>query len=190
MRQVRAFTLLEVMVVLAIIGGLLAVVSLSGSNRQAEDQTARLGQQLVTLFTAYQQEAIFQNLDLGLAFQDQSLHLLSLQDIRNQEVNTNKTREELDALVKNPWQAYSGSLKKKLDIPDEIELTLQVEGSEIELSQDKSDTGPKPVLVFLSADEYSNFKMTLSHDDDPSFLVMIQGDGFNPPTIKMERFDE
>lgn len=190
MRQVRAFTLLEVMVVLAIIGGLLAIVSLSGSNRQAEDETSRLGQQLISLFVAYQQEAIFQNLDLGLAFHDQSFHLLNLQDIRSQEVNTNKTREELDALTKNPWQPYSGSLKQQLNIPDQIELTLSVEGSEIDLYKTTPDTGPKPVLVFLSADEYSNFKLTLSHDDDPSFMVVIEGDGFNPPTLSMERFYE
>lgn len=190
MRQVRAFTLLEVMVVLAIIGGLLAVVSLSGSNRQAEDQTSRLGQQLITLFVAYQQEAIFQNLDLGLAFQDPSLLLLSLQDIRSQEVTANKTREELDALTKNPWQPYSGTLKQQLDIPEQIELTLSVEGSEIDLYKAPADSGPKPVLVFLSADEYSNFKLTLSHDEDPSFLVVIEGDGFNPPTLFMDRFYE
>lgn len=188
MRQVRAFTLLEVMVVLAIIGGLLAVVSLSGSSRQAEDQTKRLGQQLVSLFVAYQQEAIFQNIDLGLAFHEQSFHLLSLQDIRSQEVTANKTREELDALSKNPWQPYTGSLKQRLEIPTEIELTLAVEGSEMELYKEISEDGLKPVLVFLSADEYSSFKLTLSHDDDLSFMLAIEGDGFNPPLLTMERF--
>lgn len=174
--------------VLAIIGGLLAVASLSGSDRQAEDQTTRLGQQLNSLFVAYQQEALFQNLDLGLAFQDQSLQLLSLQDIRSQEANANKTRKELDALSKNPWQPYTGSLKQTLDIPEQIELALEVEGSEIDLYQPSPESGLKPVLVFLSADEYSNFKLTLSHDDDQSFAVVLKGDGFNPPTFTVERF--
>lgn len=190
MRQVRAFTLLEVMVVLAIIGSLLAMVSITGSSRQAEDETTRLGQQLITLFSAYQQEAVFQNLDLGLAFQDQQLLLLNLQDIRKEENNANKSREELDALVKNPWQPYSGHLKKRLEIPEYIEVLLSVEGTEIDLYQPTPEHGPKPVLVFLSSDEYSHFKLTLSHDDDPSFMVVLEGDGFNPPKLTLEYFYE
>lgn len=188
MRRVRAFTLLEVMVVLAIIGGLLAMVSLTGSSRQAEDETRRFAQQLITLFTAYQQEAVFQNLDLGLAFHEQRFQLLSLQDIRSQEITSNKTREELDALAKNPWQAYTGTLKQELAVPEPIELTLTVDGSEVDLYQALPDAGPKPVLVFLSANEYSHFKLELNHDRDTSFAFSVAGDGFNPPTLSMERF--
>src|SRR5690554_7444033 len=92
-----------------------------------------MSNQLITFFSPYQQEAVFQNLDMGLAFQDQQLLLLNLQDIRKEENNANKSREELDALVKNPWQPYSGHLKQRLEIPEYIEVLLRSEEHTSEL---------------------------------------------------------
>lgn len=188
MQRVRAFTLLEVMVVLAIIGGLMALASIGGNDRQAEDQTRRLAGQIRALFMAYRQEAVFQNLDLGVAVQDGSLQLLSLQDVRSQEFSTGKTREELDRLIKNPWQPYQGSLRAELEWPETLLLTFHVEGREVEPSavSNDDDEGPKPALLFLSSDEYTPFELTLLHETDERFVMTLSGDGLNPPRLEVE----
>lgn len=192
MQASRAFTLLEVMVVLAIIGGLMALVSLSGSDRQIEDQTRRTAQQVSALFNAYRQEAVFQNIDLGVAFSEQRMQVLSLQDIRKQEFRANKTREELDALAKNPWQGYQGSLKPEFILEDNIRIVLKIEGREIDLNQKPKDEdeGPKPALLFLSSDEYTPFELIFTHDNDESFAIMVSGDGFGLPLVEVDRFED
>lgn len=185
------FTLLEVMVVLAIVGALLAMVSFTGDSRQAQDETTRYGEQLRALFNAYRQEAVFQNIDLGVAIDDSGFYLLSFQDINRQEISANKSREELDQLAKNPWQPYSGSLKNSLDLPEPMYLKLSLDGQEVDLTTSglAKDEGFKPVLLFLSADEYSVFELLIEHEDDERFLVKLQGDGLNAPQLEVQHFE-
>lgn len=190
MSTARGFTLLEVMVVLAIIGALLSMVTLSGGDRQAEDQVTRTGEQIRALFMAYQQEASFQNIDLGVAMDSGFLKLLSLQDLRKQEVQAGKDREEIDAIQKNPWQAYQGSLKGELGLPETTFMTLSVEGKEADLDAEVGKEGPKPVLLFLSSDEYTPFELLLNHSEDTHFAVKLSGDGFNPPVLEVEHFED
>ncbi len=186
----QGFTLLEVMVVLAIIGGLLAMATLSSGDRQAQDETTQFAHHLSNLFSAYRQEAVFQNIDLGVAMDEQALQLLSFQDINSQEFSANKTREELDKLSKNPWQAYSGSLKSQLEAPEHVFIALNVEGQEVDFDSllDEED-GAKPALMFLSSDEYTPYLLTLTHDSDDHFQVLIRGDGFGAPLIKVETYE-
>ena len=191
MRAARAFTLLEVMVVLAIIGGLLAVVSLSGSDRQAEDQTRRTAQQISALLMAYRQDAVFQNIDLGVALNETQMSLLQLVDVRTQEFSANKTQEEIDRLTKNPWQSYQGTLRSALEIPPDIIIELHIDGREIDLTPPKDeDAGPVPVLLFLSSDEYTPFHLTLTHAADERFAVQLKGDGFGLPLLEVEYFED
>lgn len=189
-RLQQGFTLLEVMVVLAIIGGLLAMATLSSGDRQAQDETTQFARHLSTLFSAYRQEAVFQNIDLGVAMDEQALQLLSFQDVNSQEFSANKTREELDKLSKNPWQTYSGSLKSQLEAPEHVFITLEVEGQKVDFDEllDEKD-GAKPALMFLSSDEYTPYLLTLTHDSDDHFQVLIRGDGFGAPLIKVETYE-
>lgn len=191
MKRAHGFTLLEVMMVLAIIGGLLAMVTLTGDDRKAEDETTRLAQRVSALFMAYRQEAVFQNIELGVAIDPEGFYLLQFQDINRQEAQANKSREEIDRLIKNPWQPYSGSLKNMLELPQEVLLTVKVEGIEVDLTPSSlaKEDDLKPVLVFLSADEYTPFSMQFEHEADEFFSIMLAGDGFNPPSVKVEHYE-
>ncbi|MAD44021.1 MAG: hypothetical protein CMI02_10645 [Oceanospirillaceae bacterium] len=191
MRHSRAFTLLEVMVVLAIIGGLMAMVTMTSSDRHAQDETEQFARRLTAVFSACRQESVFQNLDLGLAMDSHSLLLLTFQDINSQEFTANKSREELDALAKNPWQPYSGPLNAEIEAPEYVYMALEVEGEPVDFSELlEGDEGPLPALLFLSSDEYTPFRLILTHDQDENFEIVLKGDGFNPPLMSLERFDD
>ncbi|PHQ87992.1 MAG: hypothetical protein COB58_01930 [Thalassobium sp.] len=191
-QQQRGFTLLEVMVVLVIIGLLLSMVNLGGSGRQAQSETEQLARRFQGAFDMYREEAVFQNIDLGVAILPESTTLLSYQDINSQEFTAGLDREELDALAKNSWQVYSGRLGATIEVPEQVSLALFVEGVEVDtetLQGDGDDEGPLPALLFLSSDEYTPFRIGLGHIDDQAFLITVKGDGFNPVTIEVERFE-
>ncbi|MCA6064121.1 type II secretion system minor pseudopilin GspH [Thalassolituus marinus] len=192
MKHSRAFTLLEVLVVLAVIGGLMALVTINGSDRQAQDETEQFARRLLAIFDSARQEAVFQNVDLGMAMDQQSLLLLSYQDIHSQEFTANKSREELDKLAKNPWQTYStGPLRSDIDAPEHVYMALKVDGQAIDYSDFlDGDEGPRPALLFLSSDEYTPYELTLASDLDERFSLVVRGDGFNSPLLTVERFGE
>lgn len=187
----RGFTLLELMVVLAIIGALLGIATLSVSNQQARDETLAFARQLIVLMGASQEEAVFQNTDLGLAVDIDALLMLQYQDVNSQEFSANKSMEELAQLARNPWDRYQGqSLRTEFLAPEGVFIALSVDGQELDLSQlINQDDGPLPALLFLSSDEYTPFEMTLQHADDALFSVLIRGDGMNMPLMELIQYE-
>ncbi len=187
----RGFTLLELMVVLAIIGALLGIATLSVGNNQARDETLAFARQLIVLMNASQEESVFQNIDLGLAVDVDALLVLQYQDAQSQEFSANKSAEELAQLEKNPWATFQGrSLRTEFTAPEGVFMSLSIDGQELDLSQlINQDDGPRPALLFLSSDEYTPFEMTLQHADDPLFSVVIRGDGMNSPRWELLQYE-
>lgn len=179
----RGFTLLEVMVVLVIIGGLLSLVGLNSGDRRARDVTEEFATQLVVQMNLYREEAVYTNQDLGLAMDRAEMLLLRYQDVNRQEVQAGLDREALDQLIKNPWQTYESpsiGLGSPI-VPEGLRMTLVVNEEEVDFeSLLDEETGPLPALMFLSSEEFTAFELTLENLDDPSFEVMVHGDGFNP----------
>ena len=104
------------------------MVTLSGSDRQASRPShahGRAGSCALYGLSARSQLSKYRS---GCGHGQWFLKLLSLQDLRKQEVQAGKTREEVDAIQKNPWQAYQGSLKGELNLPETVLTTLTVEG--------------------------------------------------------------
>lgn len=190
-RPQAAFTLLEVMVVLFIIGLLMSLVSFTSSDRQAQDATERFASQLVAQLNQYQEEAAYQNIDLGLAMDEDELELLSYQDLNRLEVTTGKTSEELGKLAENPWQPWGSATIGTPAVPEGITLHLNVEGQEVDFEQlQDDDTGALPALLFLSSEEYTPFDLELHHDADSGFSVLIHGDGINPVWQEIVRYED
>lgn len=191
MSQQRGFTLLELMVVLAIIGALLGVATLSVGNHHARDETLAFTRQLTLIMGAAQEEAVFQNVDLGFAIDVDALQLLQYQDVQSQEFSANKSLEELARLESNPWQPYQGrALNAQITAPEGIFMALSLDGQDIDFSDLlNQERGPLPALLFLSNDEYTPFELTLQHTDDSLFAIVIQGDGMNIPRWELIQYE-
>ncbi|GGY41556.1 hypothetical protein GCM10011297_13190 [Bacterioplanes sanyensis] len=187
----RGVTLLEILVVLTLIGGLMGIVMLNTGNDQARKDTKQFAQQLQLWLGALRQEAVFQNLDFGIAMDSEAMLLLSYQDVYSQEFSANLDAEELDALRKNPWRAHSaGRLKQELQTPDTLRLRLFIDDEEVDFAELlEQEDGPLPALLLLSSDEYTPFRLMLEHDEDASFYYELSGDGFSPLQLELQDYD-
>jgi general secretion pathway protein H len=187
----KGFTLLEIMVVLTIISLMLGMATLSTGGNEQRYEAQQQALRLIALLDAYRDESVFQNLDLGLAMDRQSTQLLSYVDINNPSQVTDKTREELADLKKNPWIAYSGNLRDSSELPEQLSFLLMLEDKNIDFNELITDEGDyKPAVWFLSSDEYTPFKLTIQHKDDESFNIFIEGDGFSRFEMTTEQYDE
>ncbi len=185
------FTLLEIMVVLMIIGLMLGMATLSTGGNEQKQEAQQQALRFIAQLDAYRNEAVFQNVDLGLAMDGQVTQLLFYVDIDSPRQIEGKDKEELSKLKKNPWAAYEGNLKQQIEFPEFLAMNLFLEDKRIDF-EDLLDekNGPKPALLFLSSDEYTPFNLIIEHLSDESFTINISGDGFSRYTMTTEQYDE
>ena len=185
----KGFTLLEVMVVLVIIAMMMSMVGLAPSGNEQKKEAEMMALKLKSLLQAYREDAVFYNRDLGLALDGQSFLLFEYYDLRNPTIASALDKEQLPAIKDNPWSDYTGKLESQLELEEQLFYRLEIEGEEIDLAEDEGEEGPKVRLEFLASDEYRPFKITLSHQYDDSFAVIIKGNGLgriNTETVNYE----
>lgn len=187
----HGFTLIEIMVVLTIIGLMLGMATLSTGGNEQKQEAEQQGFRFIAQLDAYRNEAVFQNLDLGLAMDGQVTQLLTYVDINSLLQTEGKDKEELSKLKKNPWTAYEGNLKQQIELPEYLSMNLFIEDKLVDFSDllDEKDD-PKPALLFLSSDEYSPFKLIIEHLNDESFTITITGDGFSRFVMKTDQYEQ
>lgn len=191
LRHQQGFTLLEIMVVLTIIALMLGLATLSTGGNEQKQEAQQQGFRFIAQLDAYRNEAVFQNLDLGLAMDGQVTQLLTHVDINSQRQIEGLSKEELAIFKKNPWKAYEGTLKQQIELPEYLAMSLTLDEKEIDFSELLDEKlGPRPALLFLSADEYTPFKLQIEHLNDESFSIIIEGDGFSRFTMKTEQYED
>jgi len=184
------FTLIEVMVVLLIMGMMLGMATLSTGGNEHKHEARQQALRFIAQLDAYRDEAVFQNIDLGLAMDGESTQLLKYVDIHNPAHMADKTKEEVTKLKDNPWDAYEGNLKNSSDLPEQLSMSLTLEDKDINFSDLIDDDGVRPAILFLSSDEYTPFKVTLQSQHDESFSLFIEGDGFSRFQMTTENYEE
>ena len=189
-RANQGFTLLEIMVVLTIISLMLGMATLSTGGNEQRHEAQQQALRFIAQLDAYRDEAVFQNIDLGLAMDNESTQLLSYIDINSPTQTNGKTKEEMSELKKNPWDAYAGNLKGSSEFPEQLSISLMLDDKDIDFSDLINDDGVKPAILFLSSDEYTPFKLTLQHDNDDSFSIFIEGDGFSRFEMTTEQYEQ
>lgn len=184
------FTLLEIMVVLTIIGMMLGMATLSSGGNEQKQEAQQQALRLIAQMEAYRNEAVFQNIDLGLAMDEQSTQLLKYVDPIALAKETDKSSEELNKLKENPWDTYHGTLISSSSLPDHLTMGLMLEDKEVDFSDLVTEESVKPAILFLSSDEYTPFKISIQSLHDESFSLFIEGDGFSRFQMKVEQYDD
>jgi general secretion pathway protein H len=187
----QGFTLIEIMVVLVIMGLMLGMATLSTGGNEQKHEAQQQALRFIAQLDAYRNEAVFQNLDLGLAMDGQVTQLLKYIDINSAAEIVGKDKEELSRLESNPWAAYQGNLKQQIELPEYLQMSLFIEEKLVDFVEllDEKD-GPKPALLFLSSDEYTPFKLVIEHFNDESFTITVTGDGFSRFIMKTDQYEQ
>jgi general secretion pathway protein H len=178
------------MVVLTIIGLMLGMATLSGGGNEQKQETKQQALRFVAQLNAYRNEAVYQNIDLGLAMDGQTTQLLKYVDVNNIRKLEGRTKEEVRKLKDIPWEAYEGNLKNSTELPEQMSMGLILENKEINFSEFIDGDGVRPAILFLSSDEYTPFKVSILHQYDESFSIFIEGDGFSRFQMSTEHYED
>ncbi|MDH5594727.1 MAG: type II secretion system minor pseudopilin GspH, partial [Gammaproteobacteria bacterium] len=159
-KNVRGFTLLELLIVITIIGLVIGLVSLSTGligNVPLEREAKRLH----ALIDQVGKEAIIQSKVIGIHFSHNNYSFLQLQD--------------------NQWQVLSDDdIFKTRELPEQLKL-------EHDFETDEESETLKPMTFFLPTGETLPFIVALRDiDSNEKYIITLKHNG----TVAMERVDE
>ena len=147
-RQQRGFTLIELMVVVAIIGLITAVVMLKFAGNQRDTGLDEEAQRLDALLGYAREQAELQTRDFGLRHNDHSYSVVVFDVIQDQW----RPVDEDDAL-------------RERDLPEGIEPHVVVEGRSLVLDSRKKDIEDfSPQVMIFANGDLSSFEVALRRD--------------------------
>lgn len=158
----RAFTLIEVLVVVVIVAIMASVMVLSisvlGRDTQVEDESRRL----VALFAMVQEQSELENRDYGLRMEEKGYQFMRFNPRRGE------------------WQAVAGEkLLQRRSLPDGVRPRLYVEAREVTLRPPADRKLPwPPQVMILSSGDLTAFELKLLREDtgrEASLLGEVDG---------------
>jgi len=151
------FTLIEILVVVAIIGVMSAVVllalSLTGRDRELENESDRL----LALFNYAREQADLQTREYGVLFQDDGYEFLAY-DVRR-------------AGWRSVFEDDALSARK---LPDGLDVKLTLEGRPVVLKRPKDAKDLAPQVMIFSNGDLSSFAATLERDGGARSVTLTQ----------------
>lgn len=156
----NGFTLIEILVVLVLVGLLaaLAVFTMGGNSQQREMK--KEVRELYLLMQTASEQAVLNNKELGLLFEDNGYQFVAFQDATGE------------------WKATGERIFQARDFPDWIEATRFIESDAPRLAS--AEDKLRPDLVFFSSGETTPFELEFTIGSETDYTHILASDGISP----------
>jgi len=158
------FTLIEILVAVVIISVVLGVALIKMNFDSPESKLKQESARLARTMQLADQEAIFQSREIGLLIQDNDYEYLLYDEKK--------------------WVPLDDALLKKRSIPEEMEVTLNIDGITVDTSPVISDN-KTPQIVFYSNGEWTSFEIILKPSDSYDLAYTLSN--IKTGTLEVER---
>ncbi|MDN6320649.1 MAG: type II secretion system minor pseudopilin GspH [Marinobacter sp.] len=154
------FTLIEILVVLVLIGLLaaLAVFTMGGNSQQRELQNEV--RELYLLMQTASDQAVLNNLELGLLFDEDGYRFVAFQDDTND------------------WKASGERIFRTRSFPEWLVATRFIESDAPRLAS--AEDKLRPDVVFFSSGETTPFELEFTVGSETDYTQTLASDGVSP----------
>lgn len=200
----RAFTLIEVMVVIVIIAVMAAMIVVSVTLGDPRREVLKEAERLRTVLALAAEEAVIQQVELGAEFTESGYRFLKWElppDTGTGNANSNDPglsgnsgssgsgTQRINPATGEPlppeaeWQVFEGDdILREYELPEGMRMLVEVDFEQVDVlgkpgekSNITTENKPVPTLLFLSSGETSPFRIELFRDSDAKDPVFIEG---------------
>ncbi len=163
-RAQRAFTLVEILIVIVIIGTMasLAVLSIGGGDRSLQlEQEARRVHAVMRMAA---EKAIFEGEEIGFVLSRDQYHFVRFEP------------------ATGAWQELATREYRGHPLPVGFDFELEVDGDAPQLG---ATSAAQPSVLFLSSGEVTPFLLAVQDRDQPRVVFLVGSDGFSDVELDM-----